>query len=149
MKDTERLEHAEFLPDSLMLVHYRTGLPPTRLHTHWRGPMKVIKGLDSRYTLLDLTTGKETDFHVSDMKPFVFDSAVIDPEDIARRDHMEILEHRGNLKRKTGIEFLVSWLGFSVDCNSWEPFSNLRDTEQLHQYLTRQNLQRLIPLKFR
>ena len=41
-------------------------------------------------------TGKETDFHVSDMRPFVFDSAVIDPTDIARRDH-KILEHRGNL----------------------------------------------------
>ena len=61
----------------------------------------------------------------------------------------EILEHRGNLKMKTEIEFLVSWLGISVDCDSWETFVNLRDTEQLHQYLTRQNLQRLIPLKFR
>ena len=50
---------------------------------------------------------------------------------------------------KTEIEFLVSWLGISVDCDSWETFVNLRDTEQLHQYLTRQNLQRLIPLKFR
>ena len=51
--------------------------------------MKVIKGLNSRYTLLDLITGKEMDFHVSDMKPFVFDSAVVDPMDVARRDYME------------------------------------------------------------
>ena len=83
--------------------------------------MKVIKGFKSRYTLLDLTTGKETDFHVSDMRTFFFDSALTDPSDIARRDHMEyfieeILEHRGNLKKKSEIEFLVSWLGFSVDC---------------------------------
>ena len=41
--------------------------------------MKVIKGLNFRYTLLDLITGKEMDFHVSDMKQFVFDSAVVDP----------------------------------------------------------------------
>ena len=41
----------------------------------------------------------------------------------------EILEYRGNHKKKTEIEFLVSWLGFSVDCNSLEPFANLRDTE--------------------
>ena len=51
------------------------------------------------------------------MKPFVFDSAVVDPENIARRDHMEyfiedILDHRGNLKKKSEIQFLVSWLGF-------------------------------------
>ena len=32
MMDTERFEHTEYLPDSLVLVHYRTGLPPTRLH---------------------------------------------------------------------------------------------------------------------
>ena len=47
--------------------------------------MRVIKGLNSRYTLLDLITGKEKDYHVSDMKPFVFDSAIVDPLDIARR----------------------------------------------------------------
>ena len=52
---------------------------------------------------------------MSDMKPFVFDAALTDPLDIARRDNMEyfidkILKHRGNLKKKTEIEFLVSWL---------------------------------------
>ena len=46
-------------------------------------------------------TGKEKDYHVSDMKPFVFDFAMVDPLDIARRDQMEffiekILDHRGN-----------------------------------------------------
>ena len=29
-------------PNSYVLVHYRTGLPPTRLHTNWKGPMRVI-----------------------------------------------------------------------------------------------------------
>ena len=60
-------------------VHYRTGAPPTRLHTYWRGPMKVLEGRDSRYKLLDLRTLKEREFHVSDMKPFVFDAALTDP----------------------------------------------------------------------
>ena len=32
-----------------------------------------------------LITGKEKDYHVSDMKPFVFDYALVDPLDIARR----------------------------------------------------------------
>ena len=55
----------EYAIDSYVFIHYRTGLPPTRLHTSWKGPMKVIKGFNSRYTLLDLITGKEMDFHVS------------------------------------------------------------------------------------
>ena len=42
-------------------------------------------------TLLDLITGKEKDYHVSDMKPFVFDSAITNPIDVARRDRMEFV----------------------------------------------------------
>ena len=80
----EQNMHKEYLPNSYVLVHYRTGLPPTRLHTSWKGLMRVIKGLNSRYTLLDVITGKEKDYHVSDMKPFVFDSAIVDSFDIAR-----------------------------------------------------------------
>ena len=28
--------HKEHLPNSYVLIHYRTGLPPTRLHTNWK-----------------------------------------------------------------------------------------------------------------
>ena len=34
--------YTEFEPNSYVLVHYRSGAPPSRLHTFWRGPMKVI-----------------------------------------------------------------------------------------------------------
>ena len=51
----------------------------------------VVNGLNSKYVLLDLVTGKEKVFHVSDMKPFVFDPAVVDPLDTARREYMETL----------------------------------------------------------
>ena len=109
----EQNKHTEYAIDSYVLVHYRTGLPPTRLHTNWKGTMKVIKGSNSRYTLLDLKTGKEKDFHVSDMKPFVFDSAVVDPLDVARRDYMEyfvdkILQHRGNPKKSSSMDLRLA-----------------------------------------
>jgi hypothetical protein len=32
----------EFEPNSYVLVHYRSGAPPSRLHTFWRGLMQVI-----------------------------------------------------------------------------------------------------------
>ena len=72
--------------------------------------MKVLKGRDSRYKLLDPFTLKEKEFHVSDMKPFVFDAILTDALDVARRDNMEyfidkILEHRGNLKKKKKLKF--------------------------------------------
>ena len=71
----EQNRQKEYLPNYYTLILYRTGLPTTRLQTKWKVPMRVIKRLNSLYTLLDLITGKEKDYHVSDMKPFVFDSA--------------------------------------------------------------------------
>ena len=59
-----------------------------------------------------------------------------------------ILEHRGDLQRKTSLASLVKWLGYSDEHNSWTSYANLRDTEKLHEYLTANNLQRLIPKKF-
>ena len=52
--------------------------------------MRLSKGFNSRYTRLDLLTVKENEFHVSDMNNThsVVGSAVTDPLDIARRDHM-------------------------------------------------------------
>ena len=98
------VEHTVYLPDTHVLVHHRTPTPPTRLHTYWRGPMKVLEGRDSRYKLLDLITLKGKEFHVSDIKPFVFDAALTDPLDVARHDNIEyfidkILEHRGKENR--------------------------------------------------
>ena len=43
---------------------------------------------------------------------------------------------------------LVSWLGYPQEHNSWEPYKALRDSEQLHAYLTEHKLRFLIPQKF-
>ena len=50
------------------------------------------------------------------MKPFLYDPAITNPLDVASHDYMEffveaILDHTGNIKRKTDLKFLVSWLG--------------------------------------
>ena len=135
----EQNMHKEYLLNSYVLVHYRTGLPPTRLHTNWTGPMRVIKGLNSRYTLLDLITDKEKDYHVSDMKPFVFDSAIVDPLDIARHDLLPITEkvsdHRGKLSQRESLQFFFSCMGYDQSYDSWKPYANLRDSTHLYSYL--------------
>ena len=79
--------------------------------------MRVIKGLNYRYTLLDLITGKEKDYHVSDMKPFVFDSALVYPLNVARRDQ-ENLDHRGKLSQRKSLRFFVSWMGYDQSYDS-------------------------------
>ena len=97
--------------------------------------MRVVNGENSRYTLFDLITNKKKDYHVSDMKPFIFNADLVDPVDIARRDYMEffienVISYRGNLKRKTELEFQIKWLGYDETHNSWEPYANLRDSDQ-------------------
>jgi hypothetical protein len=141
-------QHVEYPPNSYVLVHYRDGSPPSRLHTHWRGPLKVVSGENSRYVLYDLITQKSSTYHVSAMKPFLYDPAITNPLDVARRDHMEyfveeIRSHRGPHQRSQ-IEFLVKWLNYPECENSWEPYANLRDVDKLHVYLRQNNLQKLI-----
>ena len=91
---------------------------------------------------------------MSDIKPCVFDSAVVDSMDVARCDYMEyfvdkILQHRGNPKKSSSMEFEVSWLNYPPDSNTWESYKNLRQCGPLHVYLTENNLVKLIPPKFR
>ena len=154
MTTKEQNMNKEYLPNSYVLLHYGTGLPPTRLHTSWKGSIRVIKGLNSRYTLLDLITSKEKDYHVSDMEPFVFDSAIVDPLDIARRDQMEffiekISDHRGKWSQRKSLQFFVSWMEYDQPYDSWEAFADLRDSTHLHSYLHEKNLTQSIPTKFR
>ena len=91
---------------------------------------------------------------MSDMKPFVFDPAVVDPLDIARHAYMEYfidktLDHRGNIKKRSTLRFHVSWLGYAQKINTWEPYKNLRNSEPLYTYLAEKNLLKLIPPKYR
>jgi hypothetical protein len=144
----------EFLPDSFVLVKYRKGSAPTRMHTQWKGPLRVISNERSEYILLDLITNKQKPYHASDMKPFIFDPLKTDPQDIARRDYLEffvekILDIMGDTKRVSSLQFHIKWLGFNETHNSWEPWKNLRDLAVLHEYLKRNNLGQLIPKKFK
>jgi transposase InsO family protein len=144
----------QYLPDTYVLVKYRKGTPPTRLHTNWKGPLRVISNDQSEYLLYDLITDKAKPYHVSDMKPFMYDPLKTNPVDIARRDYLEffvekILGMTGDIKKVTTVKFLVKWLGFDDASNSWEPWKNVRDTEQVHVYLTANNLGRYIPKKFK
>ena len=109
---------------SYALAQYATG-PPTRLHTRWQGPMEVISHRDSEYVLLNIVSKK-----TSKLKIFLFDPAKIEPMDSARRDYMEfyieaITAHEGNTKKVSTLTFLVKWLNYSEEHNSWEPWSAL------------------------
>jgi transposase InsO family protein len=157
--DSQRLgyystERTEYAAGDFVLVSCRKLLAPTRLHTKLQGPLRVISNKESEYVLFDLVKNKEKHYHITDMRPFHFDPSITDPLDIARRDYLEffvekVLSHRGSPKRKSSLEFLIQWMGYDSSYNSWEPWSNFKETECLHDYLLERNLSYLIPKQFK
>jgi hypothetical protein len=101
----------EFAPNAFVLVQQHT-TPETRLHTLWRGPMKVIKSIKGQYTLLDLTNLKEKEYHSTQFEEFIFNPSRVSPLDVARKDYLEffiekILHHTGNTTRLSTLNFKV------------------------------------------
>ena len=144
----------EFPINSYVLASYPDGAmgrrPPTKVHPKLKGPFRVINRQKDEYTVQNLVTNKFEKFHKTSLRVFEFDPDLVNPRDVAMRDNDEyiietILQHRGDPKKLRSLTFLVKWLGYPDSANSWEPWSNLRLTEQLHLYLRANGLQRLVP----
>jgi hypothetical protein len=144
----------DYAPGTFVLVKYREGAPPTRLHAVLKGPFRVIGGQNPVFNLLNLITNQSKEYQVSDMKPFLFDPLHTSPIDVVRKDYLEffveaILKHSGNRhSKKTNLRFYIKWLGYEDDRNTWEPYSNIRDMTVCHEYLRAHGMANLIPKKF-
>jgi hypothetical protein len=128
--------------------------PPSRLHAKKRGPYQVVKFHKNDYTLRDLVSHKELTVNITRLTPFVYDPLYTDPRKVAMAEQGEfdidyVMAHRGNLNQKSTLEFKIHWVDHDETFDSWEPWSALRDTEQLHRYLASKGLERFIPRKFK
>jgi len=110
-----------------------------------------------RYTLQNLVTMKNLDYHVTQIKEYLQDPAQSQsPLQIALADHNQeyivekILDMRGNPSgSKTQLQFLVKWAGY--EDTTWEPWSSLRNVVHLHNFLKQhpdQKVQALLPKQF-
>ena len=142
----------EFAPETFVLVMQRSA-PETRLHTLWRGPLRVLSNIGSQYSLLDLITGKEKLYHVTQLKVFHFNPLNTDPVDVARKDYLEffiesIINFEGSFEKLNSLRFRIKWLGYDETHNTWEPWKNLRKATALHQFLIAKKLRHRIPKEF-
>jgi hypothetical protein len=105
-----------FAPNSYVLMTYPEGAmgarPPNKFNTNLKGPLKVIRSVGSKYTLLNLITNKLEEVHVTRLRPFYYDPAVTDPANVASKDYQEfkvaqILRHEGSPARYGQMDFLV------------------------------------------
>jgi len=149
----------EFPINSFVLVEYpatRIGrLQPNKLLTTLKGPMRVVKKLDSNnYEVYDLVTQKIEPIHHSRMSTFKYMKNHTDPHQVANSDYDnsvidKVLKHTGDPKDKTNMDFYVSWVNAPDSANLWLPWKEIRNNIQLHEYLRNNNMTSLIPREHR
>ena len=151
------LPPTEFPINSFVLVSYpetRMGSrPPTKLHLNLKGPMRVVSFTGSNYKLLNLSNDSYEQVHIKRLKPFVFDPSRDNPTKISHRDTFEyiveqILQHHGDPKLKSGMDFLVRWKNLDPSADLWLPWKELRNNPALHAYLRTHHMVKLIPKEF-
>lgn len=126
----------------------------SKVHAKLQGPYQVVSRIADTYTIQDLVSSKTYDTHISNLRPFNVDHENHNPVEVAQHNSQEfvidtILEHQGDRNRRSTMSFKVHWKGYGPEEDSWEPYSYLRDTDQLHTYLRANRMLSLIPQKFR
>jgi len=116
---------------------------PRKLFPKWIGPFPVVSRIGNVAYRLELPGSMRCHpvFHVSNLQPYRSDGRVQPPPAPIEIDgDLEyevdrILLHRDVPRGKRKIrEYLIKWLGYGPEHNSWEPESNLRSDELVAQY---------------
>jgi hypothetical protein len=126
-----------FAEGDYVLVSY-PGRPPNKLAPRWRGPFTVQEIRSSVCVCQDLTTLRPHRFHVSRLKRFEA-TMTDDPAALAAADKdefivEEIIDHRGNPRRRADMQFRVRWLGYGPEEDLWLPYREVRELEALDRY---------------
>lgn len=142
-------EKTVFPVNSFVLAAYpktRMGrLPPTKLHTLWRGPLRVLGNLNNEYRLQNLVTGKTEIHHVTSLKTFYFRPGTTEEEltYTAAADYGEMVveavvshEKHKNLPLPDW-DFKVRWKGLNEQYDLWLPYDEIKDNPLLVDYLQR------------
>ena len=130
-----------FQPGDLILWNPRetaTSLRSAKLSPKLLGPYTVIQQTKNNVKCQHIITSQEMIFHADRITPFVGTNIEASQAGLLDREEYvihHISAHRGTFKRKQHLEFLVHWDGYTSDSDSWEPWSELRDTQPLHRYL--------------
>jgi hypothetical protein len=141
--------------DYVLLSKPESLINSNKLDPPKEGPFRVIGRDGSNYLINDDVYNKEYKVHISRLTRFV--NRGNNARDVALRrnksfDVQEILQHRGgniSVKSINSIYFLVKWLGYNSEHNTWESFATLKYNVELHKYLRKLGHLNCIPKRFR
>jgi hypothetical protein len=156
---SKHLQHDEtkvtsFAPNTYVLVQYPDGplghRPTDKLKTNLKGPFRVISNVGAKYKLWNFVTNDTVEHHIKDLRPYEVDEQFISPYAVALKDKGEfvvesIVAHSGKPNRKSDMDFLVRWEGYTAVDDQWLPWSQLRNNPKLHEYLRQNGFQKIIP----
>ena len=116
---------------------------PTKLHPTFFGPCMVTAKRGNHYTLKDVLNHTEFVVSVDRLQPYLHDPTR-SPEEVAvfdnHEDFVEAIVDHVHAKNKTAMKFLVKWLGFSADYNTWESYQVVKDLTALTDYAKQHKL---------
>jgi hypothetical protein len=124
----------------LVLVDWPDHEAPSKLSPRLRGPMIIVDiGEHRNYQLRDIATGSVYTVHLERLMPYKTYPYRTNLEVTATdRDEYvveKILAHTGSPKTRKEMKFLIRWLGFSADDDSWLSWNDVRLLERLDDYI--------------
>ncbi len=60
-----------------------------------------------------------------------------------------IVDHKGNIKNRNDMKFLIKWEGYEDSENTWESYQNLYNNKIFHAYLEKNRMKSIIPAKYK
>ena len=126
----------------LVTVRY-PNQPPTKTRPPVMGPFRIISRTGDRYIVMDLLTLKEHEYHYRRLRIFHFSEYHnTTPRDIALTNSLEfdvedIIDHRGDIRRRSSLEFKVRFTGYDDSYDDWISTNQVCRHPRMPHYLER------------
>jgi hypothetical protein len=148
---TKESDYDDYPVNSYVLFAHPGG-PKDKMFCRRTGPFQVVNHIGNTYTIENLIDGKHINTHIGNLVPFNYDATRTIPKVVAVYDMGKfvvesILNYRGDRNRRTQTEFFIRWKRFTIEWDTWEPYGNLRDNDQLIKYLRSNRMKSLIPTR--